>query len=593
MKNKIGVAVSIGLSVILPFAFPDSVVEGVRVQCEKGVQNLSASFAAFIRNFNLNVMVPSFDTGQALITSSTIRESSGGNFRSSGVCSTLFLATLLIGVLSGCTTFKPVVDSDSMSQEARASTRSKVVIEGEYGILDGPEKNRSDSRPGTAVVQGVTLLTKTNFVDPIIRPFSYAKAYYGLALKSVGGILQRSTINQFQFSLLKDNPVPPVADAEPMDLDLWEQELDKIVGTKPLLGKVRFLIDGDEYFSRLTEAFDEAEDKINIRTYIFDNDDVGLEIADILRRKSSDVKVKVVVDGLGDLFATNSDSHSMPEDIELPASITNYLKYGSKVRVRVQSNPWFTGDHVKTTIVDEKLAFVGGMNIGREYRYDWHDMMMEVSGPVVKKLQYEFDKTWAKSGFLGDFALFTRAIRGYKRGPEQNGYPVRVMSTSIHNSGIFRAQLAAIKRAKNRIYIQNAYFSDDRILYELAKARRRGVDVRVIVSSENDSGAMDLSNESTINAMLKNGIRVYSYPGMTHLKAAVYDGWACLGSANFDKMSLQINQEINLGISHPETVQILMDRVFIPDFAASTELHEFIPMRWTHRLAELIADEAL
>ena len=212
---------------------------------------------------------------------------------------------------------------------------------------------------------------------------------------------------------------------------------------------------------------------------------------------------------------------------------------------------------------------------------------------MVKKLQYEFDKTWAKSGFLGDFGYFARAIKGYKRDPEQYGYPIRVMSTAIHNSGIFRAQLAAIKRAKNRIYIQNAYFSDDRILYELAKARRRGVDVRVIVSSENDSGAMDLSNESTINAMLKHGIRVYSYPGMTHLKAAVYDGWACLGSANFDKMSLQINQEINLGISDPETVQRLLDRVFIPDFAASTELFELIPMRWTHRLAELIADEAL
>jgi phosphatidylserine/phosphatidylglycerophosphate/cardiolipin synthase-like enzyme len=43
------------------------------------------------------------------------------------------------------------------------------------------------------------------------------------------------------------------------------------------------------------------------------------------------------------------------------------------------TNPWTTGDHTKTTIIDEKIAFVGGMNIGREYRYDWHDLMMEVS----------------------------------------------------------------------------------------------------------------------------------------------------------------------------------------------------------------------
>jgi len=167
------------------------------------------------------------------------------------------------------------------------------------------------------------------------------------------------------------------------------------------------------------------------------------------------------------------------------------------------------------------------------------------------------------------------------------------LSTSISDSQIYRAQIAAIRRANNRIYIQNAYFSDDIIIYELAKARRRGVDVRVIVSSGNDSGAMQLSSESTINTLLENGIRVYSYPGMTHLKAAVYDGWACLGSANFDKMSLQVNQEINLGISNPDAVQKLVEQVFMPDFAASTELYEPVPLRWTHRFAELIADEVL
>jgi cardiolipin synthase len=269
------------------------------------------------------------------------------------------------------------------------------------------------------------------------------------------------------------------------------------------------------------------------------------------------------------------------------------LKYESRVKVRKQSNPWLTGDHVKTTIIDQNLAFVGGMNIGREYRYDWHDLMMEITGPVVNQLQFEFDKAWTKSGLLGDFGVLTHVLGGYERDNSGAGYPVRVMSTSIHDSQIYRAQLEAIRRSQSYIYIQNAYFSDDNILFELAKARRRGVDVRVIVSSSNDSGAMNLSNEATINTMLENGIRVYSYPGMTHVKAAVYDGWACLGSANFDKLSLQINREINLGISHPETVQRLLDRVFIPDFNVSTELHESIPLRWSHRVAEFIADEML
>lgn len=91
--------------------------------------------------------------------------------------------------------------------------------------------------------------------------------------------------------------------------------------------------------------------------------------------------------------------------------------------------------------------------------------------------------------------------------------------------------------------------------------------------------------------MLRNGIRVYSYPGMTHLKAAVYDGWACLGSANFDKLSLQINQEINLAFSDPGAVAQLLEQVFYPDFAKSTELHQALPLTGRHHFAELLADE--
>ena len=128
-------------------------------------------------------------------------------------------------------------------------------------------------------------------------------------------------------------------------------------------------------------------------------------------------------------------------------------------------------------------------------------------------------------------------------------------------------------------------------MFELARARRRGVDVRVIVAAASDSGILDLSNQKTVNTMLRNGIRVYAYPGMTHVKAAVFDGWACVGSANFDKLSLQINRELNLATSHAETVNTLLERVFLPDFEMSTELHEPFPLGARHHLAEFIADE--
>ena len=129
------------------------------------------------------------------------------------------------------------------------------------------------------------------------------------------------------------------------------------------------------------------------------------------------------------------------------------------------------------------------------------------------------------------------------------------------------------------------------MLYELAKARRRGVDVRVILADHGNHGLLNRSNAVATNVLLRNGIRVYHYPGMSHLKAAVYDGWACVGSANFDKLSLQVNKELNLATSDPETVDELLLRVFARDFERSEELDAPVPVDWTNYLAEFASDE--
>jgi cardiolipin synthase len=437
------------------------------------------------------------------------------------------------------------------------------------------------------------LLTTTVIADPIVRPVSTVSSLFSLTAKSVGGFLKRNIINTVSFPVLEKKPIPSLSSAPAMNLEAWELDLDEIVGTSSSMGTIEYLVDGEEYFTRLKDSIEAAEQRIDLRTYIFDNDDVAVQIADALKQKSEDLDVRILVDGLGDLFATNLDSETMPVDFELPGSISSYLKTNSNVRVRKQTNPWFTGDHVKTTIIDQKLAYIGGMNIGREYRYDWHDLMMEVKGPIVGKLQFEFDKTWGRSSFMGDIGWLSSSLRGQETGVADEGYPIRLITTSIHDSQIYRAQLEAIRRSQNYIYIENSYFSDDNLLYELARARRRGVDVRVIMASSGDSGTMNLSNDVTINTMLRNGIRVYAYPGMTHVKAAIYDGWVCLGSANFDKLSLQVNKEINLGTSHPQAAEQLLNRVFIPDFAKSEELVDSIPVRWTHRIAEFISDEML
>jgi phosphatidylserine/phosphatidylglycerophosphate/cardiolipin synthase-like enzyme len=91
--------------------------------------------------------------------------------------------------------------------------------------------------------------------------------------------------------------------------------------------------------------------------------------------------------------------------------------------------------------------------------------------------------------------------------------------------------------------------------------------------------------------MFRRGIRVYLYPGFSHVKAAIFDGWACLGSANLDKMSLRINKELNLATSHQDTVRALETRLFEADFATSTEMTRLFPESLPDYLAEMVADQ--
>lgn len=448
-------------------------------------------------------------------------------------------------------------------------------------------------RRAAGVSQAAVLYVKSTQVEPILRPFSYVTTLTSFAAKSASGALGRIAINTVQMPAL-DGEIPEVSGAEPMDLVAWEAELDRITGTSQNIGTVNFLIDGEEYFERLEEAVEEAEKSIDIRTYIFDNDDYAVSFADMLRERSEDdVRVRVLVDTLGNMQAMQVDPESMPAWHVAPLSMSNYLESDSDVKVRNIANPWLTGDHTKTTIIDEQVAFVGGMNIGREYRYEWHDLMMEVRGPVVNQLQFESDKAWSRAGLFGDVANFFTFLRGERDNGSDEGYPVRVLQTRNFDSDIYKAQIAAIRAAQSYILIENAYFSDDRTLYELAQARRRGVDVRVIIPEAGNHGPLNASNQVAINQMLEHGIRVYRYPGMSHVKAAIFDGWVCVGSANFDKLSLKINKELNIATSEPSVVAELMDRVFIPDLMLSEEISEPVDVTMTARVAEILVDELL
>ena len=442
---------------------------------------------------------------------------------------------------------------------------------------------------GTQFAQSVGHVAQSHIGSLAIRPVS---SIYRLLFVAADAAVE--TVRPTWLVNLESLPIPPVSDGPGMDLEAWEKELDQITKRRATLGSIDYLVDGEEYFTRLTDAISSARNLVYIRTYIFDNDDVAERIGELLKRRSNEgVDVKVLLDGLGTILATGADGESMPEDYVPPASVRQSLERSSKVDVRQARNPWGAGDHVKTTIIDNEIAFTGGMNIGREYRYEWHDLMVEARGPVVETLRQEFDDAWTHAGAMGDVGYFFHKITPHRHRTGKGGYPLRVIFTRTGNAEIFRAQLAAIRNAQRYIYVQNAYLTDDAMLYELARARKRGVDVRVILPLAGNHGPVNQSNILAANAMLENGIRVFLYPGMSHVKAAVFDGWACFGSANWDKLSFRVNKELNLATSHKPVVDELIERLFEVDFSQSVELTEPFPARWSDHLVEIVADYLL
>ena len=435
-------------------------------------------------------------------------------------------------------------------------------------------------------------LLRSHSTAIIVRPASSIYELVNRLCDEMWDTGRRLEVRFFRFPALESGPVPELC-AEPVGMDLteWETYLDRLCGEKSTMAHMEFLVGGKTFYDALEQAIDDARSSIALQTYLFDNDDVAEAIADKLRARSKEIEVRVIYDGLGTYLSHFATAETQPENKEYIDNMPRYLCRGSNIKLRVIPNIWLAGNHCKSMIFDGELAFVGGMNIGREYRYEWHDMMIRLRGEVVAQLSEDFEKTWRHNSWGGDFAMVLPAASQPALISDPGEVPVRLLYTLPSQAQIYRTQLEAIRRAGSYIYIENAYFADDRIIYELCRARRRGVDVRIILPSVVNHAIMEHSNRVAINTLLEHGVRVFMYPGMTHVKAAVYDGWVCAGTANFDKLSLQINRELNVSTSHPDTVQHLINVLFEPDFRKSTEVTTPVSLNLKDHLIELIADE--
>lgn len=451
-----------------------------------------------------------------------------------------------------------------------------------------PETDPSDMPAWFTVRALNTLIVRSFVITAIKNPFTLLTRGLWHIGTSGAAALSISTAGG-------SGPPPPVHKGPGMDLAQWERDLDKIVSSRRYQGRIDFLIDGEQFFPALIKSIENARRSIDVLVYIFASDDYAVTIANLLKERSHSIKVRVLMDEMGSLFGgPPAPESTVPPGFKHPGEIKSYLKSGSRVEVRSSANPWLTTDHRKCIIIDGREAYTGGMNIGWNYRYEWHDLMVRLTGPIVGRLEKNYNEAWAHAGWLGDFAYAWECFFG-RTHPRKNevadAIEIRPLRTATGQMEIYRAQLEAIRRCQSYIYIENPYFTDGGLLNEIIRARQRGVDVRVIFPAENDSGLMQTTSLVMANEMVSHGIRVYAYPGMTHVKAAIYDGWACLGTANLEKMSLRVSQELDVAFSDPAAVNKLKHDLFEADFARAREIKEPEPINWLDSFVKAFADQ--
>ncbi|MFZ3128438.1 MAG: cardiolipin synthase [Rhodoferax sp.] len=366
--------------------------------------------------------------------------------------------------------------------------------------------------------------------------------------------------------------------------------VEELATRRPLIAgnKVTLLYDGPQTMASMMEAIRGAKDHINLETYIFDQDAVGMAFADLLiERQRAGVQVNVMYDSVGTIGTPQSFFSRMQE-----AGIA--LVAFNPVNPFKLVGPWVPNnrDHRKILVVDGRVAFTGGVNISSTYansslfrskarrdgKVGWRDTHIRIEGPAVAALQWVFLDAWA--------AQTTSDISSRTYFPPlqaEGNKLVRVLASAPDgDQEIYQAYLLAIGSAQTSVHITTAYFVPDvRILGALGAAARRGVDVKIILPGVLESGLVFYAGNSFYSQMLESGIRVFQLQvAVLHAKTAVIDGiWSTVGSTNIDTRSFLHNHEINVVVMDNE-FGLAMERAFEEDLRLSTEV---TPGQWAQR----------
>jgi len=321
----------------------------------------------------------------------------------------------------------------------------------------------------------------------------------------------------------------------------------------------RLLVDGPATFGAMEAAIRQARHRVLLESYIVEDQGVAARVSELLVRKAADgVRVALIYDAVGSI--------GTPKDFfeRLRAAGVAVCNF-NPLNPAARPGHWdmVHRDHRKLLVVDDAVAYTGGINISRVYgsgsfsgsraratadplEDGWRDTQIELKGPVAPALAALFEQTWADQGCQG--ALGPAPPQAADEPGQRH---VMVMATEPRADGnpIYSSLIAAVDAARDEVLLTIAYFAPgEDFVRALCDAARRGVRVELVLPGRSDFTLVLHAGRWYYDRLLEAGVRIHERSdAMMHAKTAVIDGvWSTVGSSNLDWRSLVGNHELNV-----------------------------------------------
>ncbi len=312
---------------------------------------------------------------------------------------------------------------------------------------------------------------------------------------------------------------------------------------------VSLLVDGPQFMPAILDTLDRARSQILLEAYMIASDDTGRSVIDRLCHKASEgVDVRVVFDAIGSIRLSNADRRRM---IDAGVRLRIFNRFALLRPFRT-----FFRTHRRIIVVDGQTGYVGGFGFSDEWtRSDvamspWHELVWQVRGAALREMIQAFSQGWH------DDRPDVLPVQDVA-----DGCAYSVMNkTRWGSTTLKRTIIRRFRRANHRIWLTTGYFVPGPLVRRvLARAARRGVDVRLMLTGPSDHPIVHYAGRRHYRMLLRAGVKIYeTRRRMLHAKAAVVDDdLAAVGSSNLDNWSLRYNKEFNLAVISDDAVNEL------------------------------------